>query len=40
MEIADCEKVNNAIEPILDDVDLIKEQYFFRSIFLRIRKKN
>lgn len=28
MEIADCEKVNNAIEPILDDVDLIKEQYF------------
>ena len=26
--IKDCEKVNNAIEPILDEKDLIKDQYF------------
>lgn len=26
--IDDCEKVNNVIDPILDEKDLIKEQYF------------
>ena len=26
--IQDCEKVNNAIEPILDEKDFIKDQYF------------
>ncbi len=39
MEIADCEKVNNAIEPILDDVDLIKEQYFLEVSSSGLEKK-
>lgn len=26
--IEDCEKVNNVVEPILDEKDFIKEQYF------------
>ena len=28
IDINDCEKVTNAINPILDEKDLIKEQYF------------
>lgn len=28
IDINDCEKVNNEINPILDDADYIKEQYF------------
>lgn len=28
IDIEDCEKVNNAITDLLDDEDLIKEQYF------------
>lgn len=39
MEIADCEKVNNAIEPSLDDVDLIKEQYFLEVSSSGLEKK-
>lgn len=39
MEIADCEKVNNAIEPILDEVDLIKEQYFLEVSSSGLEKK-
>lgn len=39
MEIADCEKVNNAIEPILDEADLIKEQYFLEVSSSGLEKK-
>lgn len=28
IDINDCEKVNNEINPILDEADLIKDQYF------------
>lgn len=39
MEIADCEKVNNVIEPILDEADLIKEQYFLEVSSSGLEKK-
>lgn len=28
ISIEDCEKVNNAIDPLLDEADFIKDQYF------------
>lgn len=39
MDINDCEKVNNAIEPILDEKDLIKEQYFLEVSSSGLEKK-
>lgn len=39
IDIDDCEKVNNAIEPLLDEKDLIKEQYFLEVSSSGLEKK-
>lgn len=39
MNIKDCELINNEIEPILDEVDPIKEQYFLEISSTGIEKK-
>lgn len=39
MEIADCEKVSNAIEPLLDEKDFLKEQYFLEISSSGLEKK-
>jgi len=39
IDINDCEKVNNQIEPILDEADLIKEQYFLEVSSSGLEKK-
>ncbi len=39
IDINDCEKVNNAINDVLDEADYIKEQYFLEVSSPRFRKK-
>ncbi len=39
IDINDCEKVNNVIEPILDEKDIIKEQYFLEVSSTGLEKK-
>lgn len=38
ISLDDCEKVNNEITDLLDDVDLIKEQYFLEISSTRCGK--
>ncbi len=39
IDILDCEKVNEIINPILDDADYIKEQYFLEVSSSGLEKK-
>lgn len=39
IDINDCEKVNDAINDILDEADYIKDQYFLEVSSPRYRKK-
>lgn len=39
MDINDCEKINNEIDPILDKADPIKEQYFLEVSSTGLEKK-
>ncbi len=39
ISIADCEKVNDAINQVLDDADIIKEQYFLEISSAGLERK-
>lgn len=39
ISIEDCEKVNDAINQVLDDADIIKEQYFLEVSSIGLEKK-